>query len=231
METDHFINIYRHHAVTYQELIAFEDVDGNLPRLLQEITPFSGKAVLDLGSGTGRFPQIFPHAGITCLDLHMGMLQESRRQRDLAEGNWKLLQGDGRRLPFPDSSFEVITAGWAFGHFVGWFPQDWKFQINRVLAEAIRVSIPGGTVIILETMTTGALQPSPPTPGLAEYYQHLEEDHGFTRQVIQTDYIFENLEQACYYMQFFFGDELVQKVKENNWVRLPEWSGVWSKRL
>jgi ubiquinone/menaquinone biosynthesis C-methylase UbiE len=231
MDTDHFIHIYRHHAATYQEMIAFEDVEGNLPRLLQEITLFNGKSILDLGSGTGRLPQLFPNAEITCLDLHMAMLQENQRQRELAGGNWGLLQGDGRKLPFPDKLFEVITAGWAFGHFIGWYPETWKSEIAKVLEEIYRVSATQAVIIIIETMTTGSLEPAPPHEGLAAYYDLLETEYGFDRQVVSTDYQFDHLDQASRYAQFFFGDELAQKVRVNDWVRLPEWTGVWSKRL
>jgi ubiquinone/menaquinone biosynthesis C-methylase UbiE len=228
---DHFINIYKHHADTYQEMIEFEDVDGNLPRLLEEITSFTGKTILDLGSGTGRIPQLFPQVGITCLDLQLGMLRESQRQCEIIGGRWFPLQGDGRWLPFPNSTFEVITAGWAFGHFAGWYPQTWQREIDKMLSEAERALKPGSPIIIIETLTTGAVEPAPPHEGLAAYYHYLENRHAFTRETIQTDYLFNDLEQAGYYAGFFFGPELAGKVKANNWVRLPEWTGVWHKRV
>ncbi len=31
--------------------------------------------------------------------------------------------------------------------------------------------------------------------------------------------------------EFFFGAELAQMIRQNNWVRLPEWTGVWGKRV
>jgi ubiquinone/menaquinone biosynthesis C-methylase UbiE len=231
MTDDHFTNIYHRHADTYQEMISYEDVDGRLPRTLEQIASFHGKMVLDLGSGTGRIPQLFPKANITCLDLHFPMLQESQRQRDLISGSWTLLQGDGRLLPFPAACFEVVTAGWAFGHFTGWYPADWPEQIEQVLQQAYRVARPGAAVIILETLTTGALEPSPPTPSLSAYYRYLEEKHGFQRETIQTDFLFEDLPQACRYAGFFFGKDLEEKVRLNNWIRLPEWTGVWHKML
>lgn len=231
MTEDHFKHIYQHEAAKYQELIAFEDVEGNLIPTLAGITPFDGKAVLDLGSGTGRIPQLFPQNAITCLDLHLAMLRESRRQRHLRGGAWKLLQGDGRCVPFPANTFDVITAGWAFGHFTGWYPQTWRGEVDRVLAEAHRVCRPDGTIIILETLTTGALDPAPPTPALGAYYQHLEQTHKFSRLVVQTDYLFDDLEQACRCAGFFFGEGLAQKVRAHGWVRLPEWTGVWHKQV
>lgn len=229
MPEDHFKQIYRKKADTYQEMIAFEDIDGNLPKVLEQIATFEDKTILDLGSGTGRIPQLFPQAGITCLDLHYAMLLESKQQRQRGQGNWTLLQGDGRRLPFPNQAFEVITAGWAFGHFTGWYPENWPEEIEKVLQEAYRVAQPGAAIIIMETLTTGALEPAPPSPGLSAYYRYLEEKHDFRRETIQTDYLFDDLEQACDYARFFFGKDLEHQVRLNNWVRLPEWTGVWHK--
>lgn len=109
--------------------------------------------------------------------------------------------------------------------------KEWQTQMKKVLAEAQRVLQTGGWLMIIETMTTGSHTPAPPKPGLAEYYRWLEEEFGFRSQVIQTDFLFDDLEQAIRYAQFFFGDELGKKVRKENWARLPEWTGIWSKRF
>jgi len=31
--------------------------------------------------------------------------------------------------------------------------------------------------------------------------------------------------------EFFFGSEMVELIRKNGWARLPEWTGVWCKRL
>lgn len=226
---DHYIQIYQHHGQTYHEMITFEDAEGNLRPALEAVTSFRGKAILDLGSGTGRIPLLFPELPVVCLDLHMNMLLENRRQQAPDPGI--LVRGDMRRLPFHESAFEVVTAGWALGHFPGWYPETWKGEAARVLEEAQRVLSPGGALVIIETMSTGALSPAPPTRRLAAYYDWLEEDWGFSRQVIQTDYQFDDLGQAVQYARFFFGDELAKEVRTRGWVRLPEWTGVWSKKV
>ena len=83
--------------------------------------------------------------------------------------------------------------------------------------------------MILETLGTGFTAPTPPTKGLAEYYDKLENEWGFARQEIQTDYLFDSVEDAVQRTTFFFGTELAEKVTANNWRRLPEWTGLWSK--
>jgi ubiquinone/menaquinone biosynthesis C-methylase UbiE len=230
---DHYINIYTNHADIYHRMIAAEDVEGNLLPTLKKITPLENKLVLDLGSGSGRIPLLlYPQAKqIVALDLHRGMLLEQQLQRDRLGGTWGLLQGDLRLLPFPENFFDIITAGWAVGHFQGWYPDDWHVQVDRAIHEMLRVVKPGGVLIIIETLTTGSTVPAPPTEGLAKYYTRLESKWGFTRKEIPTDYQFRDLDEAVELANFFFGDDLAQKVRENNWVRLPEWTGLWGKQL
>jgi hypothetical protein len=94
-----------------------------------------------------------------------------------------------------------------------------------------RLAAPGGALIIMETLTTGSLTPIPPTPGLAQYYTWLENEWGFTRQEIQTDYQFASVDEAVTKTEFFFGPALAEKIRVNGRSRLPEWTGVWGKRV
>lgn len=226
---DHFIQIYRGHGKTYHEMITFEDTDQNLRPALQSINPFINQRVLDLGTGTGRLPSLFPESEFIGLDLHKNMLIE--HLGNIKEKNTLLVQADMRTLPFKEKSFDIVTAGWAIGHFTGWYPSDWKEQIELVLEQAVRVLKPSGWMIIIETLTTGSLEPAPPTLSLANYYSLLENLWGFSSMVVQTDYQFETLDQAERYSQFFFGEDLAKLVRKNQWVRLPEWTGIWTKQF
>lgn len=230
---DHFQHIYTHRAADYHRLIAPEDVDANLLPALEAVAPLRGKRILDLGSGTGRLPLLFSGeaARVVGLDLHWDMLRENRAQRDRVGGEWSLAQGDMRVLPFPSAWADVVTAGWAIGHLRGWFAGEWQTQIGRVLREMHRVAAPGGALVIMETLTTGSLAPAPPTEELAEYYAWLESEWGFARQTIRTDYQFASVDDAVAHTEFFFGGELAAKIRQHGWARLPEWTGVWSKRV
>ncbi len=229
---DHFINIYQTQADAYHRFIAAEDIDRNLLPALERITDLRGARVLDLGTGTGRLPLLLHGltAQVTGLDLHGDMLRENQRQKRQTAGTWTLTASDMRALPFPPATFEIVTAGWAIGHFTGWY-EYWQTEIRRVLDEMHRVVQPGGALIILETLSTGSLTPRPPSPGLAAYYAWLENTWGFTRQEIQTDYQFASAEEAIALTEFFFGPELSMTIRKNNWARLPEWTGVWGKRV
>ena len=158
---DHYKKIYTHHANIYHRLIEVEDVDNNLIPAMERLMPFSGKRVLDLGSGSGRIPLLLHTQveNIIGLDLHWGMLGEQLRQRDQHNGTWGLLQGDLRVLPFLENWFDIITAGWAVGHFQSWFTADWHNQVDRAIKEMIRTLKPGGVLNIIETLTTGSITP------------------------------------------------------------------------
>ena len=226
---DHFKNIYRNQAAAYHALIAAEDADGNLLRALQTITPLAGKRVLDLGSGSGRIPLLLKDLDCEMLavDLHHAMLAEQAAQAAALHRNWPLLQADLRRLPLVPGWADVAIAGWAIGHFTGWYA-NWRPEMRAALNEMRRAVKPGGTLIILETLGTGVLEPGPPNTALAAYYAWLENELGFRRQVIATDYNFGSVDLAVKLCGFFFGEELGERIQNNNWSRVPEFTGIWS---
>lgn len=231
--SDHFIHIYTHRADAYHRFIAVEDVEGNLLKAIESVTPLQGKRLLDLGTGTGRLPLLLKDraARIIGIDLHWDMLRQNDVQRAKVNGQWTLAQTDIRQLPVAPGTADIVTAGWAIGHFCGWYANDWQTQIDRAITEMQRVCTPGGVIIIFETLSTGSLTPAPPTPALASYYVWLETEWGFTRTTLSTDYQFENVEQAVEWTEFFFGPALSAQIRENNWARLPEWTGMWVKQL
>lgn len=213
-------------------MITPEDVDGNLLPALARVAPLAGKRIIDLGGGTGRIPLLLKNLQpeIISLDLHCAMLREQAAQRAQAGGNWALAQADMRLLPIATGWADVAIAGWSIGHMRGWYSQDWRGQIGKALSEMQRVVQPGGALIIIETLTTGSREPAPPSRELAEYYDWIEKDWSFNRDVIATDYQFASIEQAVEYTEFFFGSKLAADIRARDWARLPEWTGVWSRK-
>jgi ubiquinone/menaquinone biosynthesis C-methylase UbiE len=230
---EHFEAIYDSRAAEYHQMIAAEDVDGQLLPAIERVASPRGKRIIDLGSGTGRLPLLLGDqaALMVGLDLHRDMLLQNAEQRRRRGGRWGLVQGDMRKLPFPAASADLVTAGWAIGHMRSWFAADWRTQARQVLQEMQRVAAPGGAVIIIETLSTGSLTPMPPTTELGEYYDWLEREWGFRRDTIATDYRFASVDEAVARTEFFFGSEMAARIRAEGWARLPEWTGVWSKVL
>ncbi len=254
-QDDQFIQVYRTRAAAYHALIVAEDVDGNLLPALRSVTPLEGKRILDLGSGSGRIPLLLRDidCDIIAIDLHHAMLVEQatqfsplreslslrgeqlpkateRRGNLLANSAHQLhplIQADIRALPVPAATADVVMAGWAIGHFTGWV-RDWRPEAARCLTEMRRAAKPHGTLIIMETMGTGVQQAAPPNAALADYYAWLENEHGFRRHVIATDYDFGTVARAVELCGAFFGEEMTAQVRANGWSRVPEWTGIWS---
>lgn len=233
MQHDHFIDIYHRRARAYERMIDAEDVDGNLWRTLQRLVDFTSKRVVDLGSGTGRLPQLLHRhvASGIALDLHWDMLLENRRQQRLQQFSWPLVQGDLHNLPLPDACAAVVTAGWAIGHFCGWYGERWPDHVQTALREMVRITQPGGDILILETLGTGVRRPAAPTPEHAAYYRLLETEWGFERIEVATDYQFRDVEEALEATTFFFGEALAREIRRHNWSRVPEWTGVWRRQM
>jgi len=229
---EHFQYIYNYCTVEYHRMITAEDVDRNLLATLSSLVPFQGMRVLDLGTGTGRIPIMLNGKAVQVvgLDISRAMLHQNQTQRAQFNGSWTLICGDMRQLPIISGWADITCAGWAIGHLQSWFSGEWRSQIGHVLSEMQRVTGPGGSLAILETLGTGCLKPSPGKI-LAEYYRWLEQDWGFSSQVISTDYQFASVNEAAKCTEFFFGPELVTQIHQQGWSRLPEWTGVWWKKL
>ena len=84
-------------------------------------------------------------------------------------------------------------------------------------------------IVLFESLGTGHVSPFQ-LPHLMNFYPWLDEV-GFQKTWIRTDYKFESLEQAEGLARFFFGDEMGDNVVKNNWVILPECTGVWWKEI
>ena len=122
---------------------------------------------------------------------------------------------------------DLAIAGWTFGFFVDEKPEGWLPAVRAALDEAERVTRPGGSLLIFETLGTGQRRPAPPTEALAAYYSWLEGERGFQRRWLRTDYQFANAAEAATQIRFFFGAELANEVAARGAAIVPECTGLW----
>jgi ubiquinone/menaquinone biosynthesis C-methylase UbiE len=219
---------YKTDAEPYENLVAREDYQSTLFPALEEITPFTEKYILDLGSGTGRLAILAaPHVKhVIALDLSYSMLRIAKEKLLHSHfHNWSTAVADHRNLPVCRDYADVIVSGWSVCYLVDWYHATWKNELNMAFREMKRVLKPGGEIILIETMGTGFELPTPPSH-LLEYYAYLKE-LGFSFKWIRTDYKFNDLNEAKELTGFFFGEALQRQVIEKNWVILPECTGIW----
>ncbi|MCL4270992.1 MAG: methyltransferase domain-containing protein [Anaerolineales bacterium] len=224
--------IYKNEGDKYEALIAREDHQGNILKALREITPLEGRIVLDLGAGTGRLAGLLAQyvTRIHAFDISDEMLRVCR-EKFLASGliNWQVDLADHRKLPVADQSADLVVSGWSVSYLAVWNPNTWREELGNWMNEMKRVLKPGGFIVLFESLGTGNNAPIR-LDHLRDFYPWLEEME-FQNKWIRTDYKFESLAEAEELSRFFFGDELGNKVVQNNWIILPECTGVWWLRI
>jgi len=221
--------IYDTQADTYELLVSREDYQQNILPALEGIRPLAGFEVVELGAGSGRLTRLLAPVvkSICAFDAAQPMLKVAlTRLEQAALQNWYVGVADHRRIPLKDRTADLVISGWSICYLVVWHPETWPAELAKALAEMKRILRPGGAIILLETQGTGYETPHPPE-GLVKYYRYLEEKAGFLSTWIRTDYQFTSLQEAESLARFFFGDRLADKILQENWVILPECTGLW----
>lgn len=115
-------------------------VDG-VARRIAEIALAGAPATLaDLCCGQGTLTAMLSEkAAVTGVDFSPAMLARARQ----AAREATLVEGDALALPLPDSSFDVVTCNFGFLH---------TRDRSGALAEAARITKPGGTLIFSNWM-------------------------------------------------------------------------------
>lgn len=116
-------------------------------KVVKMVSETNPQAVLDIATGTGDLAISLARTGakrIVGLDLSEGMLAVGRKKIKEEEltGKIEMIQGDSEALPFEDNSFDAITVAFGVRNFE---------NLEKGLAEILRVLKPGGIFVILET--------------------------------------------------------------------------------
>ena len=136
---------FARHAAQWDVLRSLHSADATVESALRRLLDGAPLGrVLDVGTGTGRMAELFEPAAeaVVALDNSPEMLRLARaRLQHLAPGRVELVQGDFAALPFADASFDTVLF-----HQVLHYAQS----PEAVLAEAARVTRPGGRVGIVD---------------------------------------------------------------------------------
>ena len=220
--------VYQSHADRYEQLVYREDYQKNLPKAVRNIRDFAGLDIVELGAGTGRLTRFLAREArrVYASDISFHMLsQVASLLRPEETAHTVLSVADMRRVPFPDACADLVIAGWSFCYLAVWGADRWQAELENGVSEALRLLRPGGVVILFENYGTGSETPAPP-PHLNGYFAFLK-SKGFQSRWIRTDYDFASMQEAQELSDFFFGGELAEKVRRNQWKILPECTGVF----
>lgn len=223
--------IYQNQSDTYEFMISKQP---ELSELIKKIRPYKDLNILDLGAGSGRLASVLAKdaKSLICTDLSSSMLEilDNKLTEQGIARNWTTVVADHRKLPIADQSIDLVVSGWSICYLTNIKNEKWNENLRLIISELNRVLRPNGTIIIFETMGTGTETPNPPE-FLRDYYKALEDDLGFHHDWIRLDYKFRDVEEARKYTEFFFGEELVQKIIDNQWSIVPECAGIWWRNL
>lgn len=107
--------------------------------VVKAVDPRAGERVLDLAAGTGTSSEPMERDGafVVPCDFSVGMLGRGKRLRP----ELPFVGGDALALPFADQSFDAVTISFGLRNLV---------DPRAGLAELLRVTRPGGRVVVCE---------------------------------------------------------------------------------
>ena len=221
--------IYRRHRAEYDRLVGAEDYERHLPAFLHSIADWRGKTVLEGGLGTGRVTELFIEAArrVVGCDREAHMLAAARERLARFADKLDLRVADNLDLPVLPPKAEIFVEGWSWGHAVVDGPGEIEAIAEALFAQVRKNLIPGGLVVLVETLGTNAPSPAAPHPRLAEFYQILQSRFGLRQTAISTDYRFSSAAEAAAVLGFFFGEAMGKAVRAKGSATVPEWTGVW----
>jgi ubiquinone/menaquinone biosynthesis C-methylase UbiE len=124
----------------YMRLTA--DGSGKPFSLFVDFDSLSSKDVLDVGTGSGIATQMLAESGanVTGVDLTDWAVETTRRRLAAFGLEADVRQADAEQLPFADASFDLVFS-WGVIHH--------SSDMDRALAELVRVTRPGGQVVLM----------------------------------------------------------------------------------
>jgi ubiquinone/menaquinone biosynthesis C-methylase UbiE len=116
---------------------------------------------LDVGCGTGAVTRVMASIAapgrVVGVDNSVSRLEQARKLAGAGGLDMQFIEGDARRLPLPSSSFDYAWSRFLF---------EYLPEPERALAELVRVTRPGGIVVVADL--DGQLERFYPLEGFVE---------------------------------------------------------------
>src|SRR5579862_6821413 len=117
---DHVLDQFTRQAVPFSASAEIRN-EAWIARIVDFAEPAAHDTVLDVACGPGLLACAFARATqhVTGIDLTPRMLEQAREeQRRQRLGNLTWDEGDVERLPYRDATFSIVSARFAFHHFL-----------------------------------------------------------------------------------------------------------------
>lgn len=137
------------------------------------VDPKPGYRVLDVAAGTGTSSASIARRGarVTAADFSAGMVEVGRR-RQAGNPFVDFVEADATTLPFPDETFDAVTVSFGLRNVV---------DPKKALAEFLRVTKPGGRLVVCEFST-------PPARAIrAPYFWYLKNVMPFAARLVSSN--------------------------------------------
>jgi len=126
----------------YYDLIALPAL-GLREQVADCMTPGSDSRILDVATGTGAQAFAFAKRGLDVVGVDLSAAMIRIAQKKNRDGKVRFDVADATDLPYPNGSFDVACVSFAL--------HDMPLMIReKVLKEMVRVTRPGGTLLIVD---------------------------------------------------------------------------------
>jgi hypothetical protein len=223
--------IYKKYATEYDKLVEAEDYQNNIKQHLLNHINWDQKVVYEAGIGTGRLSKIY----IDQIQLLYGFDREAHMlekcEINLYNYSEKVILaiGNNENLPEIENKADIFIEGWSFGHTVVENNENIQRTTEILINNINRNTTDNSKKIIIETLGTNVEQVKNINTDLQEFYRLIEEEYGYNKTIINTDYKFNDYKEAAQIMGFFFGEEMKNKIIDRRNEIVPEYTGIWIK--
>ena len=218
-------HIYQNYSDLYDELVNHEDYNNNLNKFLRDNIQWENKVVGEFGIGTGRVTRNYIDKAqkLYAYDNSEHMIDKAKVNLSKWADKIEYSILDNSKINSVEQSFDIIIEGWSFGHLVVQDDENRNQTIQTLISESTKRA---KEVIFIETLGTNVDAPNPPGEKLAQFYKALVKA-GFKEHVIETDYKFDNPEEAAKTMGAFFGDSMKNDIIQKQLNVIKEYTGIW----